>query len=647
MKPFTITMLALPVVFVAIWTVLNVLAPFGDKHSEAVSIAPASAEGTGNAGTNLVPTATPVPARIPTPVPVSAKLPSPRSDQGLLGRVVRQMSANNRAATDQSSVTVLPPDSTPMPVHVKVVSSSTKKGWLNQAVEQFNAANMKTASGRTVVVEVSHARSGSSMNDIFDGKSKPVVWSPGDQSWVTLINENWRQRESRPIASQICRPTVYAPIGFAMWRPMAEALGWPDKPIGWGTIAELAANPSGWATYGHPEWGQFRFGHPHPAHSNTGLLSMTAFVYGILGVDSELSGAQIYQPEVENAMRSLEQNTSKYGRGSTPLFDLMVEQGPRYVHAIAASEETTLRYNINHRDALRFPLAFIFPSGGTIWADHPYCILDNADWVSAEEEEAATIFRDYILAPERQALAVVNRLRPTDDSANISDPISFENGTDPGVDVSNSVQLPSPDAVVSAAVIDLFMITKRKATVVLALDTSGSMMGNKMKTATEATADFLSHLDPDDEVTVLTFDDEIVTLSEPDTVRNVVEELAPRIRYLTAEGSTALHEAVCLAASLADELQAEDEARGESRLYGIVLLSDGEDSIGQPTEHQMFTNCLPANAEADGFKIFPIAFGDDANDALLSRLALATGGRLFTADPDSIGNVYFTISAEQ
>ncbi|MFQ6030012.1 MAG: hypothetical protein ACE5Q6_21270, partial [Dehalococcoidia bacterium] len=91
----------------------------------------------------------------------------------------------------------------------------------------------------------------------------------------------------------------------------------------------------------------------------------------------------------------------------------------------------------------------------------------------------------------------------------------------------------------------------------------------------------------------------------------------------------------------------EDEAQGESRLYGIVLLSDGEDTRGQPTEHQMFTTCLPATAEADGFKIFPIAFGDEANELLLSRIALATGGRMFTAEPDSISSVYFSISAEQ
>ena len=547
------------------------------------------------------------------------------------------------SSADGTSTATLPADS----VLVTLVSSSTKRDWLNQVVERFNLEDQKTASGKSIVVQVSHTRSGSSMNAILEGKSQPVVWSPGDQSWADLINNKWRQEENRPLISQLCDPTIYAPIGFAMWRPMAEALGWPDTPIGWDTIVELAADPDGWATYGHPEWGQFRFGHSHPAYSNTGMLSMTSFVHGIVGTSSPIDGDQVYQPTVVEAMRSLEQNTRKYGAGSTALFDLMVKQGPAYVHAIAASEETTLRYNLNYSDELRFPLAFIFPSGGTIWADHPYCILDNAEWVSAEQSEAAAILGEYLLAPEQQALAIENRLRPTDSSIALHTPISLDNGTDPRVRVGNAKLLPSPDAVVSAAVIDLFMITKRKATVIIVLDVSGSMKGDNIKTATSATAEFLTRLDPEDEVTVLTFNDDVFTLSEPDTVRNVVEGLSRQVRNLTADGGTSLHTAVCRATALAGELQAEDEAQGESRLYGIVLLSDGKDTSGQPTETQMFTTCLPATAEVDGFKIFPIAFGDEANKSVLSRLALATGGRLFSADPDSISGVYFSISAEQ
>jgi Ca-activated chloride channel family protein len=130
---------------------------------------------------------------------------------------------------------------TPLPagtVLVSVASSNTKQNWMDQIVEQFNAAGFETSGGDTIVAEVAHVTSGGSMNAILDGNLAPVAWSPGDASWVEQINTTWQQRFNRPINSEVCQATIYAPLGFAMWRPMAEALGWPDTPIGWDTIVE-------------------------------------------------------------------------------------------------------------------------------------------------------------------------------------------------------------------------------------------------------------------------------------------------------------------------------------------------------------------------------------------------------------------------
>ena len=100
------------------------------------------------------------------------------------------------------------------------------------------------------------------MQDIIDGKIRPTVWSPGDQSWVDQVNEVWQARTGLHLISETCAPTVHDPIGFAMWRPMAEAMGWPDQPIGWDSFAALAADPRGWAVYGHPEWVNSNLGIP-------------------------------------------------------------------------------------------------------------------------------------------------------------------------------------------------------------------------------------------------------------------------------------------------------------------------------------------------------------------------------------------------
>ena len=539
------------------------------------------------------------------------------------------------------------PAANPRELRVLVASSNTKRNWLDEVAAAFNRERRRSASGRLIVIEVDHVTSGGSMNAILGGSLQPVAWSPGDGSWVARLAETWQRREGKAIASEACRPTVYAPLGFAMWRPMAETLGWPDTPIGWDTIVALAADPQGWAGYGRPEWGAFRFGHTHPAYANSGLLSMTGFVYGIAGKSEGLTAAEIYAGEVEEAMRALEQNTHKYGRQAPALLDLMAREGTAFLHAAAVPEADTVRFNVERGDELSLPLAFIFPAGGTIWADHPYCVLDNADWVDDEEAEAGRAFVAYLLAGEQQQRAVANYLRPLDDAIPIEAPLDLANGTDPSVTPATVPALPSPDADISNAVIDLFQTTKRKATIMVLIDVSGSMEGDKIRSARRATSEFLRRLDPADEVGVLIFADQVLSLSPPQPAGLVAETVAQRIDALTAGGNTNMHGAVCAAVEDIGALQERDRAAGEARLYGIVLLSDGEDTINVPSENRMFTTCLPANPEADGIKIFPIAFGADADEAVLARIAAVTAGRLYSATPDSIDNVYLSISAEQ
>ena len=532
-------------------------------------------------------------------------------------------------------------------VTLTLASSNTKRNWLDQVVAEFNAAGLETASNKPIRASVEHVTSGGSMNAILDGNIEPIAWSPGDGSWVKQLNETWQTRNNTAITTEDCTPTIYAPLGFAMWRPMAETLGWPDTPIGWDTIVNLAADPQGWASYGRPEWGKFRFGHTHPAYANSGLLSMTGFVYGVAGKGADLTAQDIYTPQVEDAMRALEQNTSKYGRQAPALLELMAKEGTGYLHAAAVPEADTVRFNIERGNELSLPLAFIFPSEGTIWADHPYCILDNAPWVDDDEAEAAKVFRDYLLAKEQQELAIDNYLRPLDSSLELHAPLSRENGTDPRVSPATIPALPSPTADISAAVTDLFKITKRKATIMIVFDVSGSMEGERIRTARTATAEFLTRLDPNDEVGVMVFNQDITMLSAPQPARDVAEDLSARVSGLVADGGTNLFGAVCEAARQVEALQQDDLANGEARLYGVVLLSDGEDTTGAITENQMFTTCLPDSAEADGVKIFPIAFGEGADKDVLNRMASVTAGRLFSADPQSIGNVYLSISAEQ
>jgi Ca-activated chloride channel family protein len=520
---------------------------------------------------------------------------------------------------------------------------------MNAVVEKFNAEGHTTAAGKTIFVRVSHVTSGGSQTSILNGTSQPQVWSPGDQSWVDGTNEVWRDRTGRPLIQDPCTQTILAPSGFAMWRPMAEAMGWPDEPISWDDFVTLSADPEGWGSLGHPEWGSFKFGHTHPTYSNVGLLLMTALAYSTLGTTGGLTPDEVYSAEVREAFSRLEQNTYHYGIQSRNLIDLMAERGPNYLHAVTTSEAETLKSNAERGSELRFPLVFVFPAEGTFWSEHPYCILD-ADWVSEEQKEGAEVFLDYILAREQQEASIENYLRPINQSIPLHAPVALESGTDPRVTTADVPPLESPSAESAEAVKDVFFQTKKKATVVLALDTSGSMEGDKIKNAAESAVNFVRRLHRDDEIYVIGFGgyegSGVVLLENGGRTGDVGETLAQTISGIFADGNTPLYDAVCESVGYIDELRAADESEGERRLYGIVVLSDGEDTSSFRTENQMF-GCLPSGESVEGVKIFTIAYGEDANQDLLERVANRTNGRSFTASPTNIETIYTAISAEQ
>lgn len=533
------------------------------------------------------------------------------------------------------------------PVQITIASSVTKANWLKAAVTAFKTADIRTAAGQPIEIATSNVLSGESMLQITEQTLQPTVWSPGETAWVDQLVERWGRANPKPAMTAPCQPTVLTPVGLAMWRPMAEALGWPSKPITWKGLIALANDPEGWATYGHPEWGRLRLGHTHPQYSSAGLLFLASVIYAITGKTEGITPDDIYAPEVEAALRGLAQNTAKYGMVTTDLLNNMARGGPAFLHAASAFEEGTVRFNIERQAELRWPLAMVFPAEGTFWSDHPYCILDGTPWVTPDQAEAARLFLDFLRGKAMQAEAGTFNVRPLDVATPLGPNLTLANGTDPAArpETVPPFAIPSPE--VSEAIIDQFLATKRKATVLMVLDVSGSMQGEAIKTATEASAAFLTRFDPRDRVGLISFN-QAITIAEPvGEVSAKSDLLRQRILGLAADGGTNLHGAVCAATRIIGEEAARDRAAGENRLYGIVVLSDGVDTTGEISETRLFQTCLRQREGIESPRLFVISFGKETDVALLTRMAAETNGALFTADPASIGAAYLRISAEQ
>jgi Ca-activated chloride channel family protein len=136
---------------------------------------------------------------------------------------------------------------------VLVAYGSEKKTWLEEQVKLFAATNPKTKSGRPIRINAKAMGSGEAMQGILDGTVKAHVFSPASAVYVSLLNSAWQAKSGRakPIA-QAGDPLVLSPIVVAIWKPMAEALGWPGKPIGWSDLLRVNADPKGWGAFNHP-----------------------------------------------------------------------------------------------------------------------------------------------------------------------------------------------------------------------------------------------------------------------------------------------------------------------------------------------------------------------------------------------------------
>ncbi|MBD3307746.1 extracellular solute-binding protein [candidate division KSB3 bacterium] len=540
------------------------------------------------------------------------------------------------AARPSGSATA-PPQPTPEALHISFYQSKGKDDWVNEVLPEFNQGSY-TVGGKPIVVDMYPVRSGDSMQDILDGTIQPTIWNPASKAWIDLINHTWNLRHGTDLISSY-QPVVLTALVIGIWEPMANALGYPNAELGWSDFIELTTNPDGWAAYNHPEWGTFKFGHAHPDFSNSALLSVTSLVYAAAGKTAGLTMDDFRRPDVAQQIHDLEQSIVHYGDSSTWLMEKFVNNGPSYLSALTLYENTVVEANLKYPDKA-FPVVAIYPKEGTFWVGHPFAIPD-AEWVTDEQREAAEIFRDFLLAEAQQKRLMKYGYRPADPNIPLESPIDRAHGANPQMQPTNVLEFPPED--ITKRIQELWHQTKKKSTVYLLIDASGSMKGAPMREARKGAELFVKQMEQEDQIQAVSFGTGVFNLGTFGDVKDTGEALIERIRGLYGAGKTPLYDAIRYALKEIDALKTTQQ---EPRLYGIVVLSDGQDTSSQITKQELLA-MLPRNPESepDVTKIFTIAYGDDADIDTLTEIAVTSNARMYQGSPETIEHVYISISS--
>src|SRR5262249_44043494 len=142
---------------------------------------------------------------------------------------------------------------------------------------------------------------------------RPDVWSPASRSRVALLRQLTQSQDKPDLVPDDLPSVAQSPLVIAMPQPMAQALGWPAKELGWSDILTLARDPSGWASRGHPEWGRFKLGKTNPNFSSSGLNATVATYFVATGRSSDLTSADVRNPKVVRYVRDVESSVVHYG----------------------------------------------------------------------------------------------------------------------------------------------------------------------------------------------------------------------------------------------------------------------------------------------------------------------------------------------
>jgi Ca-activated chloride channel family protein len=144
---------------------------------------------------------------------------------------------------------------------------------------------------------------------------------------------------------------------------------------------------------------------------------------------------------------------------------------------------------------------------------------------------------------------------------------------------------------------------------ILVLDRSGSMEGEKFSQAQSALVYILTHLNPEDRFNIISFSTSIDTYARSLVETSEIEDAVSWVNRLSAVGSTDINRALLEAASLGDN---------ERPTY-LIFLTDGLPTEGVVESSKILENIQ--NSASGNLRLFAFGVGYDVDTYLLDSLA--------------------------
>lgn len=485
-----------------------------------------------------------------------------------------------------------------------------REGLMFEMADEFNSQKNTTADGKVIRVTVYNAPSeligryltqrikfGTRMDlhketngYVAKDIKEPTIVTPSSAHWLVSTNFD----VGRDVVDlQGAEPIVRPVIGIVTYEEMARCLGWPGKELGFQDIIDLRAGDVGWAA--HPECARSEWGNKpllaftDPTTSSTGRsLHLALYAMASGKAPEQLVLDDVNDPEVVRYVRDFQNLIDHYQIGTTVL-NTKIAQGPRWGHFFVMPEDNLIHLiegtesayingkKVQLDGGMEHNMVMIYPKEGSMPRNNCACIV-SADWVSPEQVEASHEWIDFIREDAQQRKFMAAGFRPGTDIS-LEDPASKirpEFGL--MADGPRKILNPSLTPPAVAAEIDrTWEQVKRPGIVNFVIDTSSSMMGNKLDQAKSGVERAIDNMANSNRLGMISFSNEVNTEVpiKPKLEMAHGTTIADTAREFSAAGSTALFDALHRAIISVDNAEGDEGA-----IRAVVLLTDGQANEG-------------------------------------------------------------------
>jgi Ca-activated chloride channel homolog len=270
-------------------------------------------------------------------------------------------------------------------------------------------------------------------------------------------------------------------------------------------------------------------------------------------------------------------------------------------------------------------------------------VVLKAEWVDDAKRAAAKDFLDFVRQPSSQKRFTDAAFRSFDGKVGPS--ISRGNGLLPDRRLS-VIDPPAPTVLDKVA--QSWSVLRKRARVLMVIDVSGSMNEqvpdagrSKIDLAKRAALGAVSQLSPDDQLGLWVFstpqagsDNPWIELVPNGPVRSVLPAFRSKVTNLVAEGGTALYATTRAAA------RAVQQSFEPDKINAVVLLTDGKNEYPQDNNLDSLVTDLGSENTDSTVRVFPIAYGAQADIGVLRSIASASRAAAYDAsDPATIDKV--------